>query len=185
MGLSPSPSWDPPPKVLLFDGHELTASLEAMRLFPEAKSILDAGSLREGTRALASRVNFLVSSERFARQVAGLPNLDTPERQQEAITALHDHFGRPLIITLGERGLIHGLTPVREHLAALRVQAVDTTGAGDVFHGAFAYGLLTGMTLWQIMRLARAAAALSVMVRGGRTSIPTLAQVQEMLRDAG
>ncbi|RYD72332.1 MAG: carbohydrate kinase family protein, partial [Verrucomicrobiaceae bacterium] len=58
-----------PPRLLLFDGHELPTSLEAMSRFPEAVTVLDAGSLREGTRVLAGRVQHLVASERFARQV--------------------------------------------------------------------------------------------------------------------
>jgi sugar/nucleoside kinase (ribokinase family) len=65
------------------------------------------------------------------------------------------------------------------------VQTVDTTAAGDIFHGAFVYGVLTGLSSEETLRLAAAAAALSVTVRGGRTSIPTLSQVQEMLRHAG
>jgi sugar/nucleoside kinase (ribokinase family) len=182
--ISPPPAWDSPPKVLLFDGHELAASLEAMELFPQAKSILDAGSLREGTRVLAERVDYLVSSERFARQVSGLPDLDTPDRQQAALAALHRLNGRPVVITLGERGLVHGTADCFEHLAAFPVRAVDTTGAGDIFHGVFAYGVLTGLPWLETLRLASAAAARSVTVPGGRPSIPSLAHVQEMLRDA-
>ena len=68
----------PAPRVLLFDGHELEASLAAMARFPEAQTILDAGSLRDGTRELAGRVRFLVSSERFARQMSGVADLESP-----------------------------------------------------------------------------------------------------------
>jgi len=181
---SPLPAWSPPPRLLLFDGHELEASLEAMRAFPEAKSILDAGSLREGTRVLAGRVDYLVSSERFARQLAGLPDLQTPQRQQEAVAALHRHNGRAVVITLGERGLVYGTADDVRHLPAFPVQAVDTTAAGDVFHGAFAHGLIVGLSWLETLRLAAAAAAISVTASGGRTSIPPLAQVREMLGNA-
>jgi len=179
--LSPAPAWSPPPRVLLFDGHELGASLEAMRRFPDAKSILDAGSLREGTRVLSGRVDYLVSSERFARQFCGIPDLETPERRQTAVAALYAHNGRPVVITLGERGLVYGTGDGFWHLPAFPVQAVDSTAAGDIFHGAFAYGILTGLGWLETLRLASAAAAISVTVRGGRTSIPSLDQVQEMV----
>lgn len=182
--ISHPPAWGPPPKVLLFDGHELTASLEALKLFPQAKSVLDAGSLRDGTRVLAERVDYLVSSERFARQTIGLAELDTPGRQQAAVAALHRLNGRPVVITLGERGLVHGTADRVEHLPAIPVRAVDTTGAGDIFHGAFAYGVLTGLPWLETLRLASAAAAFSVAAPGGRPSIPLLAHVREMLRDA-
>jgi sulfofructose kinase len=184
LSLSPPPAWSPLPKVLLFDGHELAASLEALRLFPQAKSVLDAGSLREGTRVLADRVDYLVSSERFARQHTGLSDLDTPEQQRAAVAALHRLNGRPVVITLGERGLVFGTGDDVQCLPAFPVRSVDTTGAGDVFHGAFAYGILARLPWLETLRLASAAAALSVTVRGGRTSIPTLAQVREMLDNA-
>jgi sugar/nucleoside kinase (ribokinase family) len=182
--LSLPSAWESPPKVLLFDGHELDASMEALRLFPHATSILDAGSLREGTRNLAERVDYLVSSERFARQVAGLSGLETPERQQAAIATLYRVNRHPVVITLGERGLIHGTPDRIEHVAAFPAKAVDTTGAGDIFHGAFAYGVLTGLPWLETLGLASAAAAISVSVCGGRPSIPSLAQVEEMLRNA-
>lgn len=184
LGLLSLPAWDPPPQVLLFDGHELEASLEAMRAFPRAKTILDAGSLREGTRVLSGRVDYVVSSERFARQFAGLPDLDTVERQEAALAALHRHNGREVVITLGERGLIDGTGEKVRRLSAFPVRAVDTTAAGDIFHGAFAYGVLSGLPRLETLRLAAAAAACSVTRPGGRTSIPTLTQVREMLGDA-
>jgi sulfofructose kinase len=182
LGLSPLPAWSPPPRVLLFDGHELEAALEAMRRFPDAKTILDAGSLREGTRVLAGRVDYLVSSERFARQFCGLSDLETPECRQAAVAALHSHNGKTVVITLGERGLVYGTGDDVCDLPAFSARAVDTTAAGDIFHGAFAYGVLTGLGWIETLRLAAAAAAISVSVRGGRTSIPSLDQVREMLR---
>lgn len=182
--LSPLPAWAPPPQVLLFDGHELEASLEAIQAFPRAKTILDAGSLREGTRALSGRVDYLVSSERFARQFAGLSDLETAEHQEAALAALHRHNGREVVITLGERGLIHGTGGEMRRVPAFPVRAVDTTAAGDIFHGAFAYGVLSGLSWLETLRLAAAAAALSVTRPGGRTSIPPLTQVREMLGDA-
>jgi sugar/nucleoside kinase (ribokinase family) len=173
-----------PPRVLLFDGHELQASLTAMERFPHAKTILDAGSLREGTRELAKRVDYLVASERFARQFSGLPDFETPEDQSKTLATLHACNGNPVVITRGEEGLLYGTSERVERYPAFSVQAVDTTAAGDIFHGAFAYGILMDMPLRETLQLSAAAAALSVTVRGGRTSIPSLAQVQEMVRDA-
>ena len=173
-----------PPRVLLFDGHELQASLEAMERFPDAKTLLDAGSLRPGTRELASRVDYLVCSERFACQMSGLPNLDSPANQAKAVAALYACNGHPVVITQGERGMLRGTDQHVERWPAFEVETVDTTAAGDVFHGAFAYGVVTGLSDDATLRLAAAAAALSATARGGRTSIPSLPQVQEMLRHA-
>ena len=171
------------PRVMLFDGHELDASLQAIDLFPDALTILDAGSLREGTREFPKRVDYLVSSERFACQMSGLANLESGKNQVNAIAALHKWNRKPVVITRGERGMLYGTAEEIRHFPAFAVQAVDTTGAGDIFHGAFAYGVLTGLPIEEIMRLAAATAAISVTMRGGRTSIPALPQVQEMLRN--
>ncbi len=163
------------PRVLLFDGHEPTASLEAIARFPQARTVLDAGSLREGTRLLASRVDCLVASERFARSLSGVPELDTRESRDRCLAALRAVNPRgELVVTLGERGLIHDSGGRTVHLPAYAVQAVDTTAAGDIFHGAFVYGLLQGWPLADILRFSAWTAALSVQVRGGRTSVPSL-----------
>ena len=173
------------PRVMLFDGHELDASLQAIELFPSALTILDAGSLRAGTRELSKRVDYLVSSERFACQMSEVPNLESRENQVKAMAALYKCNGKPVVVTRGERGMLRGDGASIQHFPAFPVHAVDTTGAGDIFHGAFAYGVLTGLPSEETLRLAAAAAALSVTMRGGRPSIPALSQVQEMLDHAG
>jgi sugar/nucleoside kinase (ribokinase family) len=173
------------PKVLLFDGHELEAALDAMALYPDARTILDAGSARPGAVELARRVDYLVASERFARQLSGVADLHGRQQQADAMRALARHNGRPVVITCGERGLLHGTGDDFQHLPAFAVKAIDTTAAGDIFHGAFAYGVWKGLPWLETLRLAAAAAALSTTARGGRTSIPTLARVQEFLAHAG
>ena len=178
------PDWAEGPKVLLFDGHEIGASLDAMALFPDARTILDAGSARPGAVELARRVDYLVASERFARQLGGVPDLGSRPRQAAAVRALAEHNGRPVVITCGERGLFYGTGDDFRHLPAFAVNSIDTTAAGDIFHGAFAYGLLRGVAWEETLRLAAAAAALSTTARGGRTSIPSLAQVEEFLAHA-
>ncbi len=172
----------PPPRVLLFDGHELPASQAAMDRFPGARTILDAGSLRDGTRVLAGRVEFLVASERFGRQITGLPPLDGPDRWAAAVAALSALNGRPVVITLGRHGLVHGTADAWDHWPAVPATAIDTTAAGDAFHGAFAYGVLTGMSWTDTLRLTTTTAALSVQRLGGRRSFPPLDRVRASMR---
>ncbi|MCL5096915.1 MAG: PfkB family carbohydrate kinase, partial [Candidatus Omnitrophica bacterium] len=140
------------PRVLLFDGHELEASLDALNAFPNVTSILDAGSWREGTAELAGRVNYLAASERFALQACQLPDLDSLEHRRSALRQLRARYRNTVVVTLGERGLIaddgHGLF----EMDAFKVKAVDTTAAGDIFHGAFVYGVLREMSFQQNLR---------------------------------
>ncbi len=165
------------PGVLLFDGHQPEASLQAMELFPRARTILDAGSRRRGTELLAPRVEFLVPSERFARAMSGEEDLDSLEGGRRCLQALRRLNGGQVVVTLGERGVLYLENGEAQRLPAFPAVAVDTTGAGDVFHGAFAYAILRGWALSRTVRFASMAAALSVSRPGARSSIPSLAEV--------
>jgi sulfofructose kinase len=169
------------PIVMLFDGHELEASLTAMEAFPSAKTILDAGSLREGTEVLGGKVDYLVCSERFALSYTGLPDLISKENQKKCINTLKVLNKKQVVVTIGEKGLIYEKDGKLIHMKAFKADAVDTTGAGDIFHGAFAYGVLKNMPLFDILQLSSMAACISVGSQGGRKSIPSLRQVENGL----
>lgn len=173
------------PAIMLFDGHEPEASLLAMETCPAATTVLDAGSLRPGTRLLAGKVDYLVASERFARQITGLADLDTGEEWKSCLKQLAAINPGQIVVTRGEKGLVYTTDgpggKEYQRLPAFPVTAVDTTGAGDIFHGAFVYGLLQKLPLRENLRFASMAAALSVTKPGGRTSIPTLNQVEMAL----
>jgi sugar/nucleoside kinase (ribokinase family) len=171
------------PRLLLFDGHEPAASAAALEAFPRAVSVLDAGTLREGTDLLSRRVDYLVCSERFAAQVTGWD--DVEGHWQSCVRQLQARNGKAAVITLGEKGL--AFSDGRQHgrLPALPVKAVDTTGAGDIFHGAFVFGLAREMEFCGALRLATIAAGLSVQRPGGRPSTPEADVVMEMMERAG
>ena len=169
------------PQILLFDGHELEASLAALERFPNAISILDAGSLREGTERLAREVDYLAASERFAKQICLLDELESEENRRKCMQQLHQGKTQPVIVTLGEKGLIYGDENSHQHLPACPVDPIDTTAAGDLFHGALAYGILKKMALVRALTFASIAAALSTTKSGGRASIPKISQVREKL----
>ena len=169
------------PRVLVFDGHQRQPCHAALAAFPHAQSILDAGSLRPGTRELAGQVDFLLASERFALQASGLEALSGEEERKECLSRLRGmaREGAAIVVTLGERGLVYEDAGVCRHVPAYPARAADTTGAGDVFHGAFAYGVLRAWPLELNLKVASLAAALSVRERGGRRSIPPLAAVRK------
>jgi sulfofructose kinase len=171
------------PAVLLFDGHALSASREAMARYPEAATLLDAGSLRDSTWELAAKVDYLVASEAFAAGVLGRP-LTGAREEAEALELLLKRNRNCTVITLGARGGVWARGKERGRYTPLAVTAVDTTAAGDIFHGAFAYGLYKGWPLERILEFAAAAAGLSVTRPGGRDSFPEFAAVLERIHDA-
>jgi len=172
------------PAMLVFDGHELPASLAALEAFPDTISILDAGSWREGTAKLAGLVDYLVTSESFAMRASGVADLGSDEAQRACIRELRDRFSAITIVTLGENGLIADDGTGFRHFPAYPAEAVDTTAAGDIFHGALVFAIASKMAFDESLRFAAMAASLSVRVAGGRPSIPPLDQVREALNHA-
>jgi sulfofructose kinase len=160
------------PSVILFDGHEPNVSLPLARR--GVPTVLDAGSVHAGTEALMFAVDYLVCSEKFARQWLGA---DDPER---ALTALAEH-SPAVVITLGERGLIWRRGGESGRSPAFPVETIDTTGAGDAFHGAFAAALAGGLEWTEILRYASAAGALCCTRLGARLGIPDRNQVMRFL----
>ncbi len=155
------------PKVILFDGHEPLVSTPLARSAAQRGilTVLDAGSVYRGTMELASVVHCLAASEKFARDCTG-------ERDaQRAVDRLAERA--PLaIVTLGERGLVWKGPLGGGRMPAPTVNAIDTTGAGDTFHGALALGLARGNELEDILQRACAAAALCCTKAGARIGIP-------------
>ncbi len=164
------------PKVILFDGHEphISRDLIEVAKICKAKTILDAGSVHMGTKELVSLVDHLVCSRKFARDFTG-------EITEEAAISKLIHYAPNVIITLGREGLIwkNSLGEGRE--PSLPVDVVDTTGAGDVFHGAFAVSIALEMDWEYSLLYSSAAAALSCTKLGARQSIPTNYEVRDLL----
>lgn len=160
-------------KVLLFDGHEPHISLRLLnQLTHPVPTVLDAGSLHDGTLALMDKVEYLVCSEKFAVQYAGDENQALSKLAQVAPV---------VVITLGERGLIWQRGQEQGSLSAPPIVAIDTTGAGDAFHGAFAAGLAKGLSWIELLRYASVAGALCCSRMGARPGLPSLSEHQKLL----
>jgi sugar/nucleoside kinase (ribokinase family) len=136
------------------------------------------------------------ADERFADLVALADHPVTPlafaqrwtGRQQpgDAARALWNATRQAVVVTCGADGCwyVGGDDPqVPRHQPAMRVTVLDTTGCGDVFHGAYAAGLAQGLDLPHRVRLASAAAALKATRRGGQAGIPTRAAVDRFLKE--
>lgn len=167
---------DFPSKVLLLDGHQPAISI---RLAEEARAlgipiVLDAGSLHDGTLALINAVDFLIASEKFARQYS-------QESEPRTALAALDGLCPVVAVTWGASGVYWQDEQGQHHLPAYDIEAVDTTGAGDAFHGAFAWALSQGKTTAQSMRIASATGALTCLKMGARTALPNLASVERLL----
>lgn len=161
-------------KVCLFDGHEPELALAFLeeKTDKAIPSILDAGSLHDGTRTLMNRVEYLVASEKFALQYTG--------DAKKALSELAEH-SPVVVITLGEKGLIWQRGQERGALHAPPINAIDTTGAGDAFHGAFAAAIANRLPWQEVLHYASAAGACCCQKMGARAGLPNREEHQALL----
>ncbi|MDP8225548.1 MAG: PfkB family carbohydrate kinase [Candidatus Lernaella stagnicola] len=165
--------------VLLLDCHHMEASVQ-MASWARAAGIpvvLDAGKLQRGVNALLALTDYVLCDASFASAYTGRGDL------RFALQEIAAQTGSPVVAaTRGEHGALVLMGEQWLEIPAFTVDVVDTTGAGDVWHGAFAAGLALGFSLPDILRFASATAALKCTQPGGRAGIPDRAAVDRLLK---
>ena len=164
-------------RVLHLDGHFLEASLAAARLAREHGTLvsLDGERVHPGSRELAALCQVVVGSRRYPRRLTGV---EDPARAVAQIAALGPRWAG---YTDGERGAWLWVEGRLLHQPAFTVQAVDTTGAGDVFHAGLVHAILLGRGPEEALRTACGLAALSVTALGGRGRLATRDELERFL----
>jgi sulfofructose kinase len=165
--------------VLFLDQYGMTGNLRAAAI-ARASGIPVVADLEELDDSrfpeLLGLVDHLVMANEVAERLTG------ETRPETAAKALWRAGRQAVVITRGIKGSwFLGPDGVVRHEPAFKVETVDTTGCGDVFHGAYAAALVQGHTLQQCVRVASAAAALKATQPGGQRGIPTRDQLQEFL----
>lgn len=122
-------------------------------------------------------IDYLIPNESEAAALSGLP-VDSLQSAESAASQLIAMGAGKVIITLGAQGSLFANGKGFEHFPAPKVQAVDTTAAGDTFVGGFAAALASGKSEAEAIRYGQVAAALSVTRAGAQPSIPAMSDVQ-------
>ena len=172
-------------RALHLDGHKPDAAIHYAKVCRDAGILtsLDGGGLRSNTHELLAFIDVAVVAERFCEQMKLAP--------PAMLDYLKSRGCRVGAVTLGERGLIWydetGIVRTQPALPIPEKRIVDTSGAGDVFHGAFIYSYLADSTkTWeQHFDFARAAGAYKVQRLGNEAGLPTLADVDAVRREFG
>ena len=131
---------------------------------------------------LLALIDHLIVSTGFARQLTG------KEKPDEGVTELWHGDRQAVVVTGGAQGCWYCGPDAMDgcrHFPAFAVEAVDTTGCGDVFHGAYAAALAWGWPLQRRIVFASATAALKATQRGGQSGCPSRQQVERFLRGRG
>jgi sulfofructose kinase len=172
--------WFVQARLLLVDGHPPAPAALAARWAREAGVIVtaDLDNVYPGVQELLEHVDYLISSREFPRRVTGVSELTA------ALPAIAQRYGcRVVGATLGRDGVLVWDGQAFHYCAAFDVTVVDTTGAGDIFHAAFAYALLHEQTLDAALEFSCAAAALNCTAAGARGGIRPVSEIEALVRD--
>ncbi|KJY86089.1 ribokinase [Vibrio neptunius] len=142
--------------------------------------ILNPAPARELSDELLACIDVITPNETEAEVLTGITVTDN-QSAQEAANALHRKGIEVVLITLGAKGVWLSLNECGELIPGFRVEATDTTAAGDTFNGALVTGLLEDLPLESAIKFAHAAAAISVTRFGAQTSIPSRQEVDTFL----
>ena len=162
----------------------LDAVAEALAIAREAGAVtvLNAAPVQPLGEALLGQLDWLVVNEIEAAALAGMP-VPGPAEARAVAEQLRRRGPRQVLVTLGAEGLVLAGPEGTLALPAPRVQAVDTTGAGDTVVGALAAALAAGRPLREALTRAQAAAALAVTRLGTQSAMPTAAEVDALVAD--
>jgi sugar/nucleoside kinase (ribokinase family) len=170
--------WITNARALHVDGHDTAAAVVAAGWAREAgvPVIADLDDVYPGVEALIEKVDYLITSRDIPGRLVGESDL------RQSLPAVRTRFGcRLAAATLGQEGVL-AWDGLRFHYApAFQVKPVDTTGAGDIFHAGFIFGLLQGWMLSRQLAFACAAAALNCTALGARGGIQSVENIETLM----
>jgi sulfofructose kinase len=165
-------------RALHIDGHDTEAAIVASAWAREANVpvIADLDELYPNVEALLANVDYLIVSRDFPSRLVSEPDLE------QALRKMHRRYNcRLAAATLGQDGVLAFDGKILLHTPAYCVPVVDTTGAGDIFHAGFIYGLLQDWPLNRQLEFACAAAALNCTAVGARGGIHSLDDIASLI----
>lgn len=164
------------PDVILTDGQEYKLMLNLIEKYPNAITIIDAGRYTKQIEDLSKKVDYVVCSKDFAEKATNIDSSSLKKMYKK----LKEIFNTNIIVTLESKGCLYEHDDNIKLMPAIKVKAIDSTGAGDIFHGAFTYGIANGLKLENILKLSNIAAGLSVTKIGSRNSVAPLEEVMKI-----
>jgi sulfofructose kinase len=165
-------------RMLHVDGHDTPAVARAARIARDHRIpvTVDVDTIYPGFDQVLASVDYLVASTGFPARWTGEPD---PFRALERLQ--NEHHMRVAAMTLGQHGALARAGGKFTYSPGFVVDCVDTTGAGDVFHGAFCYSVLKEATLQDALEFSNAMAALNCTRLGARGGIATAEEARNLI----
>lgn len=168
-------------RLLHIDGHDTAAVAKAARIARQHSIpvTVDVDTIYHGFDNVLPNVDYLVASSEFPVQW-------TNERDPfRALEVIQDEYSIPVAaMTLGAHGALARVGGEYVYSPAFVVNCVDTTGAGDVFHGAFCYSVLQKMPMRDALEFSNAMAALNCTALGARGRVATVNEARALMQRA-
>lgn len=165
-------------RLLHIDGHDTPAVAHAARIARQhgIPVTVDVDTIYKGFEDVLPNVDYLITSSEFPERWTGEAD---PIR---ALTLLQDTYGmRVAAMTLGAHGALARVDGSFHYSPAFVVNCIDTTGAGDVFHGAFCYAVVKGFSIEESLEFSNAMAALNCTALGARGRIAAETEARELI----
>jgi sulfofructose kinase len=164
-------------KVLLIDGHDAAAGLQAARWAKEDGMVvvMDAEKISDETKELMNHVDICIGERHFPERFTGIADL------RQGLDAITSQGPRIAGVTLGKDGALVLYRGTVYHSPAYSIECRDTTGAGDVFHAAFIRALHEDWDIMQCLDFSNAVAALKCRGLGGRAALPSFAEAVQFM----
>jgi sulfofructose kinase len=174
-------AWIATTRLLHVDGHPCAPATAAAQWAHEAGAIVtaDIDNLYDGVELLLEHVDYVIGAREFPYRLTGIADFF------EALAEIRRRFNSHVVgCTLGCDGVLIWDGSAFRYAPSFRVSAIDTTGAGDVFHAGFCYSLLRGWTLDYCLDFGCAAAALNCMHSGARGGIRSVDEIARLVSEA-
>lgn len=166
------------PDVILFDGNDVDMSMKVINDNPNAIKIIDAGNIKPGIIDLCKKCDYVVCSNDFAKEYTKIDfDYSNINRICEVYDKMAKDFNGTLVITLEAMGSLVKINNEFKLVKSIKVDSVDSTGAGDIYHGAFTHFIAHGYSLLDAMKYSNIAGALSVQKLGSKNSMPSYEDV--------
>ena len=174
-------NYDFTPDIILMDSEHYNLAANAIKKFPSAIRIIDAEKLNDKSINLCKVCDYVVCSKEFA-ELATRERIDymNPDSIKVVLNKLSELFPGKIVVTGEEKGCLYKIDEKIKMMSGIKVNAKDTTAAGDIFHGAFTYGLAKKLPLEKVLKIANIAAGISVKTLGSSISIPEVEEVYKI-----
>ncbi len=169
-------------KILMIDGNEMDGAEDAAKIAKESntKVLYDCGGLYEGVERLLKLTDIMIPSEEFAIKHTGTDNAEDAAKK-----LMEMYSPEVVVVTCGKEGGVYFDKNELWHYPAFKVDAVDTNGSGDVFHGAFAAAVIKGYSYKDCCIFSSGVSAVKCTGIGARASVPDTETALNFIKENG